>query len=156
MPPVLCDAARYPHQIVVAAEGAGGGVGIRRLAVIDEAHASKGRHLLLPVREPGEILDGGGNDGTRNAERQSHGGSGGGVLCIMLAWQRSGAAEIGDRPNAVADDRTDQPRRPRGWLPEMRVAFGKLPAILAQASSSMPIIAASPVCLAKIARFAAS
>ena len=89
-PARLADAAGDPDEAVIAAHGARRGIGIGRLAVIDEAHVLHHRHFLLAVRQARIGPDPFRNRRLGNAERPGHRGGGGGVLRVMGAGQRLG------------------------------------------------------------------
>ncbi len=86
-----------PIDRIETGERLGGGVGIRRLGVVDEEHAAEAADLLHAVGEAGKALEPGRDLFTRQADRAAQGEGRGGVLRVVLPAQRADALKAEGR-----------------------------------------------------------
>ena len=98
----LGDPAGDPHQPVIAADGAGRGVGVGRLAVVDEGDPADRGDALLAVRQSGKAAQATRDLAARHPEHAGDRGSGGGILRIVRAGQRGRILHRQDHAVGVA------------------------------------------------------
>ncbi|MEJ0041972.1 MAG: hypothetical protein WDM81_07055 [Rhizomicrobium sp.] len=99
---ILRLAAGNPEDVGIAGERAGGGVGIGRLGIVDEAHGADAADLLHAMRETGEIGDGLRDGAAIPGIGSGRGISKGCVLPVVAAWKMRREAEVHHLGRALA------------------------------------------------------
>ena len=101
-PALLGHTTRDPEDVGIAAQRLAHGVGVCRLAVVDEPGLAQGPDRFHAVGEAGKGQDGIADFARWQAERAHGGVGGGGVLRIVRAFQGLGIRQVADRDAALA------------------------------------------------------